>query len=164
VARHRGKSPRQAAYFFNNPERTFQAAQLASLYLLFGLLYGDKHGVRGSYRLGSCDSGALLCRVYEAYRELHAPAPISFEHAWFLLIAIARCEQIGLSRCQACGGVRVHDLLARHRLACVNCSAEGFLATAVREVVPLEIVLTDYCGQQPVEPALGASQPAPSLN
>jgi hypothetical protein len=34
VLRHRGKSPRQAAYFFKNPEVTFHAAQLASLFLL----------------------------------------------------------------------------------------------------------------------------------
>src|SRR5208337_4906146 len=38
VLRHRGKSPRQAAFFFRNPEVTFQAAQLASLYLIYGLL------------------------------------------------------------------------------------------------------------------------------
>ena len=32
VTRHRGKSPRQAAFFFKNPDVTFHAAQLASLF------------------------------------------------------------------------------------------------------------------------------------
>ena len=31
VTRHRGKSPRQAAYFFRTPEVTFHASQLASV-------------------------------------------------------------------------------------------------------------------------------------
>ena len=38
VSRHRGKSPRQAAFFFRNPELNFQAAQLASLYVMYGLV------------------------------------------------------------------------------------------------------------------------------
>ena len=42
VLRHRGKSPRQAAFFFRNPEVNFQAAQLASLLVLHGLLGGTR--------------------------------------------------------------------------------------------------------------------------
>ncbi len=64
VTRQRGKSPRQAAFFFRNPEVTFHAAQLANLFL-------------------------------EAYLELHAPVSISFEHAWFLLLALARHDEVG---------------------------------------------------------------------
>jgi hypothetical protein len=51
----------------------------------------------------------------------HQPAGISFEHAWFLLLAIARHDEVGIARCGTCGGVRVRDLLARHKLACGNC-------------------------------------------
>ena len=40
VFRHRGKSPRQAAFFFRNTELYFQSAQLASLYVIYGLLCG----------------------------------------------------------------------------------------------------------------------------
>src|ERR1700689_486328 len=38
IQRHRGKSPRQAAFFFRSAETNFEAAQLASLFLLYGLL------------------------------------------------------------------------------------------------------------------------------
>src|SRR5271168_5213881 len=38
VTRHRGKSPRQAAFFFRNSEVAFHAAQLASLFLIYGLV------------------------------------------------------------------------------------------------------------------------------
>jgi hypothetical protein len=41
VTRHRGKSPRQAAFFFKNPEVTFHAAQLVSLLLIYGLVTGS---------------------------------------------------------------------------------------------------------------------------
>jgi hypothetical protein len=38
VLRHRGKSPRQAAFFFKSPESKFQSAQLASLFLIYDLV------------------------------------------------------------------------------------------------------------------------------
>ncbi len=131
VLRHRGKSPRQVAYFFRTAEVNFQAAQLASLFLMYGLLGGGGTGLEARYRIGSLDSGQLLCLAYEAYRELHAPARISFEHAWFLLFALARRDELGLVRCDTCGGLRLCDLLAKHRLLCGNC-APGAPASAER--------------------------------
>jgi hypothetical protein len=128
VLRHRGKSPRQAAFFFRNPELNFQAAQLASLFLMFGLVGCSDRGVEARYRLGSLESGALLCGAFEQYLTMHAPAGISFEHAWFLLLAIARRDEVGIARCTLCGGVRVRDLLAKHKLACGNCDGAHALS------------------------------------
>jgi hypothetical protein len=134
VLRHRGKSPRQAAFFFRNPEISFQAAQLASLFVLYGLLSVTDRGTEPCYRIGSLDSGASFCRTYEAYRELHSPAAISFEHASFLLLALARRDELELARCGSCGGVRVKDLLARRRVSCSTCGVTGVLAAhAVNE-------------------------------
>ncbi len=126
--RHRGKSPRQAAFFFRNPELNFQAAQLASLFIMYGLVHGSTRGVEPHYRVGSLESGTLLCHAYEAYAEMHKPPGISFEHAWFLLLALARRDEVGIARCANCGGVRVRDLLARHSLACGNCDGGARLA------------------------------------
>jgi Flagellar transcriptional activator (FlhC) len=122
VLRHRGKSPRQAAFFFKSPELNFHAAQLASLFVMYGLVDGSHHGLEPRYQVGSLESGALLCRAFEAYLELHAPAAISFEHAWFLLLALARHDEVDVARCAICGGVRVFDLLATHKFACGNCA------------------------------------------
>jgi hypothetical protein len=132
VLRHRGKSPRQAAFFFRNAELNFQSAQLASLYLMYGLLCGTDAGPEARYRVGSLESGTVLCQAYEAYLELHGPAVISFEHAWFLLLALARRDEVGISRCAVCGGVRLHDLLAKHKVACGSCvpAAEPAAAAA----------------------------------
>ena len=130
VTRHRGRSPRQAAFFFRNPEMNFHAAQLASLFLMYGLVGRGERGLEPRYHLGSLDSGALLCRAYEAYREMHKPASISFEHAWFLLLALARHDEVGLARCMNCGALRVRDLLARRKLTCGNC--DGAIGTTAR--------------------------------
>jgi len=129
VLRHRGKSPRQAAFFFRSPEVRFHAANLASLFLLYGLLRATSQGVESSFRAGSLESGALLCGGYEAYRELHSPAAISFEHAWFLLLALGHHHEISLVRCSTCGGLQVHDLLAKRGSACATCDAAGTLAS-----------------------------------
>jgi len=128
VLRHRGKSPRQTAFFFRNPELNFQAAQLASLFVVYGLLYGSDLGIESHYRIGSLESGALLCQAYEAYLKFHAPARISFEHAWFLLLALSRRDELGFARCGMCGGVRLSDLLSKRRLTCGNCDSSGAAA------------------------------------
>jgi Flagellar transcriptional activator (FlhC) len=131
VSRHRGKSPRQAAYFFRNTELNFHAAQLASLYVMYGLLGASGAGLESRYRVGALESGSLLCQSYEAYLALHAPASISFEHAWYLLIALARHDEVGVSRCGVCGGMRLRDLLAKHKLACGTCGPAAAAATVV---------------------------------
>jgi hypothetical protein len=122
VLRHRGKSPRQPAFFFRNAELNFQAAQLASLFVVYGLLCGSALGLEPRYRVGSFESGTLLCQAYEAYLELHAPASISFEHAWFLLLALTRRDELGIVACEDCGGVRLRDLLSKRRPSCGNCA------------------------------------------
>jgi hypothetical protein len=121
VVRHRGKSPRQVAYFFRNPEVTFHAAQLASLFLICDLLGTANGALQSRYQVGSLKSGVLICQTYEAYLELHAPASISFEHAWFLLLALSRREEVGVARCEECGGLRLRDLLAKYKQPCGTC-------------------------------------------
>jgi hypothetical protein len=122
VLRHRGKSPRRVAYFFRNPELHFQATQLAGLYLIHGLLECTARGAEARYRLGSLESGGLLCQTYEVYVELHSPAGISFEHAWFLLFALARRDELSIRRCPECGALELRDLFCRRASRCAGCA------------------------------------------
>ena len=131
VLRHRGKSPRQAAFFFRNADTHFQATQLACLFVVYGLLRGSDLWLESRYRVGSFESGTLLCQAYEAYLELHAPACISFEHAWFLLIALSRRDELSVTRCGECGGIRLCDLLSRRRPPCPNCESSRLLPPPV---------------------------------
>jgi hypothetical protein len=92
-----------------------------SLFLIYGLVGAAGGGLESRYRVGSLESGTLLCQAYEAYLELHSPASISFEHAWFLLLALARRDEVGVARCNDCGGLLLRDLLARRNQFCGNC-------------------------------------------
>ena len=123
VLRHRGKSPRQAAYFFRTPELQFQATQLASLFVMVELLGGTARRIEAGYRLGSLESGSRVCQAYEAYLELHSPPAISFEHAWLLLLALTRRDEIGIDHCVGCGGLLLRELLARRSTTCTTCAA-----------------------------------------
>jgi hypothetical protein len=125
VLRHRGKSPRRAAFFLRGAELRFHAANLASLLVLYGLLRSSSQGVEPTFRVGSLESGALLCGDYEAYRELHLPAFISFELVWFLLLALGRRDEIALRRCAQCGGGRLQDLLAKRGSGCLTCPPDN---------------------------------------
>jgi hypothetical protein len=135
VLRHRGKSPRQSAYFFRNADRNFQAAQLASVYIMCGLLKISSLGVESRCELGSLASCLLLCQAYETYSDLHPhDERLSFEHAWFLLIALSRRREIGITTCGSCGGVKLRDLLSRRGAVCSHCESSSLeldLGTAV---------------------------------
>lgn len=128
VRRHRGKSPRQAAFFFRSAELHFQAAQLASLFVTHGLLRTSGTAVERGYSIGSIESGTVLCQSYESYLEVHATAAISFEHAWFLLMALSSRDELGMARCAVCGGVQLRDLLSKRRHTCGNCECAGLTA------------------------------------
>ncbi len=94
--------------------------------MLYGLLRTTSQGVESSFRVGSLESCDLICRGYEDYRELHSPAFISFEHAWFLLLALGRRDEIAIARCAECGGLRLHDRLAKRGTACLTCPSDNF--------------------------------------
>ncbi len=68
VFRHRGKSPRQAAFFFRNSELNFQSAQLASLYVMYGLLRGT---TRSTSRAAPC---AAVCGCTTCSQSAAPPA------------------------------------------------------------------------------------------
>jgi hypothetical protein len=58
--RHRGKSPRQAAFFFKHPEVTFHAAQLTSLFLIYGLVGAASGASESSFVSAPWSRGLLL--------------------------------------------------------------------------------------------------------
>src|SRR5262245_16677390 len=85
VARHRGKSPRQAAFFTRSLRMRRESAVFASVSSLFGLITPQTISLDGgalnSGALGGSASagdapapnvarGALLCEAFEAYRAL----------------------------------------------------------------------------------------------
>lgn len=121
VRRHRGKSPSQVDFFLRNPGTLFEARTLGSLFSLWELLglAGRKLGRQSL--AANIERGALFCTAYETYAVLHHPARISFEHAWFLLGALLRADELRFDCCAACGGVLLNDQLAERRNGCPQC-------------------------------------------
>lgn len=121
VRRHRGKSPSQVEFFLRHPGTLFEAQTLGSLFSLWELL-GLARARTGRERVAtSIERGARFCTAYETYAALHSPARISFEHAWFLLGALVRADELRFETCQSCGAFVLHDQLGERRAGCLQC-------------------------------------------
>lgn len=138
VARHRGKSPRQAAYFTRSLRMRREAAVFASICSLFGLIGPQAIRVEGSTGRwtdsAACVArGTLLCETFEAYRALIGDSQISFEHAVYLVDALHAGDELRVAHCRDCGGVLVADRLALRAPVCNECSAPRVRPTPPEE-------------------------------
>ena len=129
VTRHRGKSPRQAAFFTRSQRMRREAAVFASVSSLFGLI--TPQSILVDRGLPTQDSepaptvarGALLCEAFETYRALVGEPQISFEHAVFLLDALHVGDELRVAHCRDCTGVLVTDRLALRSPMCNDCAS-----------------------------------------
>ncbi len=62
--------------------------------------------------LANLTRGELLCQAFEVYQRLPPSHGISFEHAVFLVTALARGDELAVSNCGGCGAVIVLDRAA----------------------------------------------------
>jgi hypothetical protein len=133
VARHRGKSPKQAAFFTRSLRMRREAAVFASVSSLFGLITPQTITITTSAAVPTVAPapepaptvarGALLCETFEAYTALMGESQISFEHAVFLLGALLAGDELRVAHCRDCSGVLVTDRLALRIPVCNECSA-----------------------------------------
>jgi hypothetical protein len=116
VRRHRGKSPRQIAFFTRNTQAQFEASLLAGVFTAFGLLERHESAERDTIAYGT-----LFCDAYETHLQLLQSGAISFEHAWFLLQLLIRNTVLHTLRCRHCDGQFLHDRSSVLRRACPAC-------------------------------------------
>jgi hypothetical protein len=130
VARHRGKSPQQAAFFTRSLRMRRESAVFASVSSLFGLITprpGRADAIvveRAPLPAPNVARGALLCEAFEAYRALMGESQISFEHAVYLLGALHSGDELRVAHCRDCNGVLVTDRLALRVPVCHDCNGE----------------------------------------
>ncbi len=129
VARRRGKSPQRCSYFLRSPRVQQEAAVLAGLFCMVGIVSRES---RLDPRALSVAQGELLCIAYEMYLALVAAPRISFEHAAFLVIALARGDELALRHCAECGALTIADCYTLRASACSACAgpARGPLSCA----------------------------------
>ena len=120
VTRHRGKSPQQAGFFTRSPKIRHETAVLASVCYLLGVM--PQHRIADTLRhLPGMQRGEALCEAYETYRRLVPGAHISFEHAVFLVAALAQGDELRAAGCLDCCGLIVVDRLGIGGRRCLAC-------------------------------------------
>jgi Flagellar transcriptional activator (FlhC) len=122
LPRHRGKSPHQVAYFSRSLRVQQETAVLASLFSLLGAVPPQPVTDAGT-PLPSVARGELLCQAFEAYRALIPSSQISFEHAVFLALALARGDQLRLGGCADCGSLMVIERFPIRDKRCHHCAS-----------------------------------------
>ncbi len=134
IVRHRGKSPQQPAFFTRSDAVRQDAATLATLMQIYGAL--PRQPIVDAARvLPGAPRGELLCNAYESFRHVHPESPITIEHAAFLLVTLARGDELRLEPCPSCASPGIVDLLATRASLCGPCGAElapGLGARAAR--------------------------------
>jgi hypothetical protein len=123
LPRHRGKSPRQTAYFTRSQRLQEETVALASALWLLGVLPAPP-GVDAPGSPAQLARGELLCQAFEAYRLARPAALISFEHAVFLVAVLARGEQLRIAWCAECGALTVAESFALRAVRCQSCNGE----------------------------------------
>ncbi|MEN9705708.1 MAG: hypothetical protein RLZZ393_1587 [Pseudomonadota bacterium] len=120
IVRHRGKSPQQIAFFTRTPQMRQEAAVLASVCYMLGVMPASR--VADARRtLPGVQRGAALCEAFEIYRQLVPLPRISFEHAVFLVTALARGDELSATPCGTCHGLILVDRGAAPRRRCHAC-------------------------------------------
>ena len=120
VSRPRGKSPQQCAFFTRSQKLKEESSFLARVCSLLGVL--PQAGTQVSQKaMANLTRGELLCQAFEVYQQLMPSHGISFEHAVFLVTALARGDELALSNCGGCGALIVLDRAAVDSASCVHC-------------------------------------------
>jgi hypothetical protein len=128
LTRHRGKSPQQTSFFVRSPLMRQESAVLASVCVLLGVLPSSQ--VPDAQRfLPGMQRGEALCEAFETYACLVPAARISFEHAVFLVVALARGDELRAGPCADCTGLIVLDRYTPTMRRCLACEegAQGRL-------------------------------------
>ena len=121
VARHRGKSPQQAAFFMRTARLRQEAGALAGLCCLVGLL-DARRGHAPAHLAPGIGGAAALCQAYDFYLAMVRAPAIGFEHAVLLVSALTGGSELCLGNCQGCGALLVVDTCSLRPPRCALCT------------------------------------------
>ena len=119
--RHRGKSPQQVSFFMRGQRAQHETGILASFFALLGVVPIVKVA-DVNHALPSLVRGERICQAFELFTAILPAARISFEHAIFLVMALARGNEIHYARCVDCSALMVVDRLMLRETRCLLCA------------------------------------------
>jgi hypothetical protein len=136
--RLRGKAPQRVEVFLETPALAFEATTLACLLCILGLLPKAGEAGDGISPRVTPERGEAFCQAYETYAVLHCPARLSFEDAWYLLLALLQQDKLKLCRCGRCERLYLAAVTAIPAASC-GCDPEA-LAAPRRRTVPDSVI------------------------
>ncbi len=117
---HRGVPPTRIGYFWRSPQMQVEAASLAGICKVMGVLPRTRMPNCGEFQAPA--RGERLCQAYEAYLDSFEKPRISIEHAVLLVTALSTTEDISVGKCVSCGGIVLVDLGDVIDSCCVYCA------------------------------------------
>jgi hypothetical protein len=123
-ARHRGKSPNQSSFFTRSYQRRHETSVLGGVLCIFGAV--PPNASLDLERTLPCISrGELLCEAFEMYQSVQPASSITFEHAAYLVLALARGDELRYGFCCDCGSLVVVDRLSLRNPRCHPCRVQA---------------------------------------
>lgn len=131
--RRSGVPPRSVTYFWRTSQVQIEAASLAGICKVLGVLPRTRISVQ---ELTTPAHGQRLCHAYEAYLDSFEKPQLSIEYAMLLVTALATTDAVSLGRCVACGGIVLIDLADLVDECCVYCAGRmpGYARSPVAEL------------------------------
>jgi hypothetical protein len=123
--RHRGKSPQQVSFFMRGAHAQHETGILASFFSLLGVV-PTQTVTDAVHTLPTLARGERICQAFELFKAIFPAARISFEHAIFLVTALARGNEIHYGRCTDCSALVVVDRLTLRETRCLLCAHGSF--------------------------------------
>ena len=121
--RHRGPTPRRAAFFLRSAKVRDEAAALVGLCSVLQVIPAQPLD-NARRELPGLQRGERLCRVFELFQGLVGSSEFTLDHAILLIVAVAQGTELRLGHCTDCGGAMIFDPEALSRRMCSHCAAE----------------------------------------
>ena len=120
--RLRGRAPYQLQFFWRSPRRAIEAATLGGIARLLNLIPAEPVKKR-PVSARSLQDGEGVCRAYEVWHAYVPESDISIDHAFLLITALGRGDEIRLGHCAGCNGLILIDCLKVETQRCEFCES-----------------------------------------
>src|ERR1700721_3416254 len=119
--RHRGKSPQQVSFFMRGVHAQHETGILACFFSLLGVV-PTTAVTDAVHTLPTLARGERICKAFELFKAIFPAARITFEHATFLVTALARGNEIHYGPSTDCSALVVVDRLTLRETRCLLCA------------------------------------------
>jgi hypothetical protein len=122
--RPRGRAPYQLQFFWRSPVRAQEAATFAAIARLLNVIPTQPVQERAEMAR-SQQQGEGVCRAFELFHAYVPASGISIDHAFLLVTALARGDEVRLGHCPGCHAIILIDCLRPANQTCAYATTRG---------------------------------------